>query len=105
MKFSTKAEYGIRALIALAKQGDKEPYSLPQIAREQKIPRAYLEHLFARLKRAGLITSTKGARGGYSLKVKPQDLTLYQVVAVLEDNFSPYFCTGSEDAACPEQKG
>src|ERR1700689_4817530 len=71
MMFSTRAEYGVRVMVDLARRGGVEPVPLGEIAGGGGLPLAYLEHLVARLRRAGLIESRRGARGGYLLARPP----------------------------------
>jgi len=92
MKFSTKASYGLRAMVDLAKKQGKEPYSLAKIAEDEKISLAYLERLFAKLKRAGLIISTKGVKGGYRLAKPASKISIREIFLALEGNLSPYNC-------------
>jgi Rrf2 family cysteine metabolism transcriptional repressor len=65
--FSTKAEYGVRVMAHLAKQGGEQPISLGSIADAEGLPLAYLEHLVQRLRKAELVESRRGAHGGYTL--------------------------------------
>ena len=69
--FSTKAEYGVRVMVELARRaGERDggnPVSLAEIAANDGLPLAYLEHLVARLRKAGLVDSRRGSRGGYML--------------------------------------
>ena len=67
MKISTRTEYGIRVLVTLARTDDGACLSLAEIARREKLPHAYLEQLVGDLRRAGLVTSTRGQFGGYRL--------------------------------------
>jgi len=90
MKFSTKAEYGLRALVNLA--GKKGYYSLAQIAKEEKISLAYLERLFAKLKKAKIVGSQKGVKGGYRLSRPLNKISVKEVFEALEGNLSPYDC-------------
>ena len=93
MRFSTKSEYGLRALISLAQHQKDQPYSLAKIAQEQKISLAYLERLFAKLKKANLVKSAKGMKGGYSL-VKPAiKISVKDILIALEGKLSPYICS------------
>ena len=62
MMFSTRAEYGVRVMVDLARRGGVEPVPLGEIADDEGLPLAYLEHLVARLRRAGLIESRRAAR-------------------------------------------
>jgi Rrf2 family protein len=90
MKFSTKAEYGLRALVNLA--GKKGYYSLAQIAKEERISLAYLERLFAKLKKAKIIASQKGVNGGYRLAKPSKAITVKDIFMALEGNLTPYKC-------------
>jgi len=90
MKFSTKAEYGLRALVNLAKKD--EYYSLAQIAKEEKISLAYLERLFAKLKKAEIIKSQKGVNGGYKIAKPLKNVSVRDIFIALEGDLSPYNC-------------
>ncbi|MFC1598776.1 RrF2 family transcriptional regulator [Patescibacteria group bacterium] len=90
MKFSTKSEYGLRALVNLAKQ--KGFYSLAQIAKEEKISLAYLERLFAKLKKAQIVKSQKGVNGGYKLAKPLNNVSVKDIFIALEGSLSPYNC-------------
>jgi Rrf2 family cysteine metabolism transcriptional repressor len=102
MMFSTKAEYGIRVLAHLARAAastDGEdsavpdaPISLACIAEAEGLPLAYLEHLAARLRRAELVESRRGARGGYSLARPAESITMAEVVQALEGEIAPIEC-------------
>jgi Rrf2 family protein len=107
MKFSTKAEYGLRAIIRLAKNKGKEPYPLARIAKEENISLAYLERLIAKLKRAGLVLSTKGLKGGYQLTKKPKEIKISEVLTALEGSLAPYYCLDinlCRERACSTKK-
>src|ERR1700733_10885508 len=71
MMFSTKAEYGVRVMVELARRAGGEPIPLAEIAAHDGLPLAYLEHLVARLRKAGLVDSRRGSRGGYMLPRSP----------------------------------
>ncbi|HDQ22465.1 MAG TPA: Rrf2 family transcriptional regulator [Candidatus Uhrbacteria bacterium] len=93
MKFSTKSSYGLRAIVDLAKkQEGPEPYSLAKIAKDEKISLAYLERLFAKLKKASLIKSTKGVKGGYKLAKPANKISVRDIFLALEGDLSPYNC-------------
>lgn len=92
MKFSTRAEYGLRAMVNLARNYGRNYCSLAKIAEEEHISQAYLERLFARLKKAGLIKSTKGVNGGYKLCQKPAEIKIKAVFEALEGSLAPYYC-------------
>jgi Rrf2 family protein len=90
--FTTKAEYGVRLLIEVGRQGQDQPVSLKAIADAENLPLAYLERIVALLKRAGLVQSTRGAHGGYVLARKPEDIRMDQVVLALEGSLAPMEC-------------
>ncbi len=92
MIFSTKAEYGVRVMAHLAKAGGDDPISLAAIAEAEGLPVAYLEHLAARLRKAGLVQSRRGARGGYTLARDPGSITMAEVVRALEGDIAPVEC-------------
>lgn len=111
MMFSTRAEYGVRVMVALANEQQKDasgnfPSSLAQIAEDNGLPFAYLEHLAARLKKAGLIESRRGPRGGYLLAKQADDITMAQIVEALEGQIAPIECisgTGDGDVTCTRE--
>jgi len=90
--FTTKAEYGVRLLIEVGRQGQDHPVSLKAIADAENLPLAYLERIVALLKRAGLVQSTRGAHGGYVLARKPEDIRMDAVVLALEGSLAPMEC-------------
>lgn len=84
MKLSTRSTYGMRALVELALSGGRGPLSASMIAKRQALSVAYLEQLLHRLKKRGLVRSVRGPRGGYVLARGPQEITMAQVVHVLD---------------------
>src|SRR4026207_1008453 len=84
MKLSTKGQYGLLAVIDLALNAGNIPIQSFQIAERQNIPKQYLDQLLLILKKSGLIASSRGRQGGYRLARPPQEITLYDVVLVLE---------------------
>ena len=100
MMFSTKAEYGVRVMAHLAGREGEGPASLTSIAEAEGLPLAYLEHLAARLRRAELVESRRGARGGYSLARPAASITMAEVVRALEGEIAPIECiTADADGA------
>jgi Rrf2 family protein len=95
MIFSTKSEYGVRVMVELARRGGAEPVALADIAKHEGLPPAYLEHLVARLRRAGLVESRRGAHGGYLLAREPAQITMAEVVEALEGRIAPIECFSS----------
>jgi Rrf2 family cysteine metabolism transcriptional repressor len=96
ISFSTKGEYGVRLMVRLAARYGRGPASLGEIALEEDLPRAYLEQLVMPLREARLVTSTRGARGGYELGRPPADIRMSEVLRALEGPLAPMICA-SED--------
>jgi Rrf2 family protein len=92
MKISTKGRYGTRALLDVALHQNESPVQLKAIAQRQQISLHYLEHIIAPLIAAGMLRSTRGARGGVSLGRSPQEIKLSEVVQVLEGSIAPAEC-------------
>ena len=92
MIFTTKAEYGVRLLIQLGRRHGQAPVSLKAIAEEESLPLAYLERIAALLKKAELLTATRGAHGGYLLARPPEEITMDAVVLALEGAIAPMDC-------------
>lgn len=92
MRVSQRTEYGIRAMIALAERFADGPVSIKELAEREDIPESFLEQIMAELRRAGLIESTRGAYGGYSLTNSPKEISVGQVIATLEGSLSPARC-------------
>lgn len=91
MKFSKKSEYGLRALIELA-QNYPRPITRQQISESQNVPVEFLEHILLSLKHAGLLTSARGAQGGFALLKPPSQATLGQVIRILDGPLAPIGC-------------
>ena len=98
MKISTRGRYGLRAIIDLAMQENKSCVSLGEIAARQDISFHYLEGIFSYLRRAGIVIGTAGALGGYTLSKTALEMSLYDILKVLEGQMS---MTGDE---APEQE-
>lgn len=88
MKISTKGRYGLRALVDLAVYSKNGHQSLGQIANRQKVSEIYLEQVFSTLRKNNLVQSVKGAQGGYLLAVDPKDLTVGDILRILEGDIS-----------------
>jgi Rrf2 family protein len=104
MKFSTRSSYGLRALINLARNSQRKPYSLAKIAKQEKISLAYLERLFSALKKAGLVASSKGMAGGYKLTKEPVKISILSVIQALEGQISVFHCLGEKGEVFCGQK-
>ena len=108
MKLSTRGRYGIHTMYDLALNANGGPQSIKAIAGREGMPEAYLEQLIAVLKKAGLVTSTRGAQGGYMLARRPEEITVGEVLRALEGGLSLVDCLDEEDTcgkscACPSR--
>jgi Rrf2 family protein len=99
MKLSTRVRYGLRALIELANMQQDSPVLLDLVAKRQGISRKYLDAIFARLKAAGIVTSSRGAGGGFLLAMDPTEITVLDVYVGLEGPVTLVDC-GSQDRHC-----
>ncbi|HET9347169.1 MAG TPA: Rrf2 family transcriptional regulator [Candidatus Limnocylindrales bacterium] len=94
--FSTKGEYGVRLMVQLGRHFGQGPASLAEIAAEEELPRAYLEQLVMSLRDAGLVTSTRGAHGGYELSRRPEEIRMSEVLRALEGPLAPMICASDD---------
>ena len=92
MRFSKKSEYALRALIELTAQYGKALVQRHDIAGRQHIPVEFLEQILLSLKNAGLLASRRGVSGGYALIKPPQEITLGQVIRILDGPLAPIAC-------------
>ena len=96
LQVSQRTHYGLRAMTELAKAYGSGPRSLAWIAEAQHLPAGYLEQLAIPLKRAGLIESTRGAHGGYQLARPPAEVSVGEIVRVLEGSVAPVECLSDD---------
>jgi Rrf2 family protein len=92
MKFSKKSEYALRALIELTAQYKRSLLQRHEIADRQNIPIEFLEQILLTLKNAGLLASKRGVTGGYSLIKSPDEITLGQIIRLLDGPLAPIAC-------------
>ena len=92
MKLSTKGRYGLRAVLDIALNCENEAVALSTIAERQSISISYLEQLIAKLKKAGIVTSTRGAKGGYVLAKDASIISVGEILRALEGNLDPVDC-------------
>ena len=107
MKLSTRGRYGIHAMYDLARNAEYGPQSIKAIAERGGMPEAYLEQLIAVLKREKLVTSTRGAQGGYMLARTPDQITVGDVLRALEGDLNLVECVDEDvcgkACACPSR--
>ena len=98
MKITAKTEYGIRAIIEIALKENK-PATVNEIARKQKMPGRFLEQVMAILKKEDIVKSLRGAHGGYILALKPEEITLKQVIQAIEGPMALVDCLEDENGS------
>ena len=92
MKLSTKGRYGLRAALDLAINSTEEAVALSSIAERQNISISYLEQLIAKLRKAEIVKSTRGAKGGYVLARPANEISVGEILRCLEGDLSPVDC-------------
>lgn len=92
MRLSTRGRYGARAMLDLALNCGEGPILLRDIARRQEVSEKYLEHSISALRKAGLVRSIRGARGGYVLAKSPSQIRLSEIMQILEGSMAPVEC-------------
>lgn len=97
MKLSTKGRYGLKAMFELSLNQDNGPVPLKFIAKKQKVSDQYLEQIFSKLKKSGLVKSVRGSQGGYLLGKEAKDITVGDILTVLEGPISLSDCVLDED--------
>lgn len=101
MKLSTKGRYGLRAMIDLALYSETEAVPISSVASRQGISESYLEQLFAKLRKSGLIASARGAQGGYRLARSAAEISVGDILRSLEGNLDAVECPGlKEESGC-----
>ena len=102
MKLSTKGRYGLAAMLFLARHDDEGPVSLRSMAATGIQP-DYLEQLLGSLRKAGLVTTCRGAQGGYSLAKKPEEITVGEVITATEGPVRFCDCVTDSAACCQKE--
>ncbi|MBI3546964.1 MAG: Fe-S cluster assembly transcriptional regulator IscR [Gammaproteobacteria bacterium] len=104
MKLTTKGRYAVTAMLDLALRYDKGAVTLADIARRQGISLSYLEQLFAKLRRSGLVDSVRGPGGGYTLAMEPNKVSVAEIIVAINENIDATRCGGEKnchgDEAC-----
>jgi Rrf2 family iron-sulfur cluster assembly transcriptional regulator len=98
MRLSTKGRYAVMAMADLARHGRERPVSLADIAERQEISLSYLEQLFARLRRGGLVNSVRGPGGGYRLAKSAEETRVAEIVLAVDEPIRATRCSGLEGA-------
>jgi len=92
MNISTRGRYGLRALLEIAVQPDEEPVTIRDISQRQQMSVTYLEQILHKLKKAGIVRSIRGARGGYVLARKRDKITVNQIINALDGPIAISYC-------------
>ena len=101
MKLSTKGRYGLKAIVDLATEYDVGGrLSIAQLSERQGISYAYLEQLIGVLRKAGLVSASRGAQGGYTLARAPEAISVGEVLKALEGSTALVDCVGTEGSDC-----
>ena len=110
MRLSKKGEYAVRALVEIGFESNARPNSLIQIstvAQRTRIPEKFLEQILLALRNGGVLKSRRGVEGGYSLAKVPEEITLGEVIRLLDGPLAPIPCvskTAYEPCSCPDQE-
>ncbi|MDI7277178.1 MAG: Rrf2 family transcriptional regulator [Anaerolineae bacterium] len=102
MRLSQKGEYGLHALLELARHHGEGPVQASEVAARRQVPAQYLQQILLTLRHAGLVHSERGPRGGHILARRPEEITLLEAVEALEGSSAPAPCT-SPEAACAQR--
>ncbi len=100
MKLTAKGRYAVMAVADMAAQGASIRSSLTDISRRQGISLSFLEQLFGKLRRAGLVESSRGANGGYVLTTSPTEMTLDRIIFAVDEDIKAHGCTPEAKIAC-----
>ena len=103
MRISTKGRYSLRALTHLARsfyEDGNKPVSIKEIAAREEISNRYLENIFIKLRRAGILDSSKGEKGGFKLKRSPEKISLLEILQCVENEVAPSKCV-VKMSVCP----
>ena len=97
MQLTTRGRYAVTAMLDLALHDGQGPVSLADISRRQDISLAYLEQLFAKLRRAGIVHSVRGPGGGYELDREPESIYVAEIIGAVDESVDTTRCQGSGD--------
>jgi Rrf2 family iron-sulfur cluster assembly transcriptional regulator len=105
MQLSTKGRYAVMAMVDLASRPGERPERLASIAERQQISLAYLEQLFTKLRRKGLVTSARGPGGGYRLSRTPEQIRIAEIMSAVDEPIKMTRCITGSEIACIGNKG
>jgi Rrf2 family protein len=105
MRISKKSEYALRALIAIAR--GRRSYQIHELSRQENIPVKFLEQILLTLRNAGFLTSKRGVGGGYVLRTEPSQITVGEIIGLMDGPLAPVPCAASrptETCTCPDPR-
>lgn len=105
MKLSTKGRYAVMAMADLAYHSRGKPVALAEVADRQEISLSYLEQLFGKLRRGGLVSSVRGPGGGYLLAREPQQMRIADIILAVDEPIKATRCTPGSPRGCHSHKG
>jgi Rrf2 family iron-sulfur cluster assembly transcriptional regulator len=100
MKLGAKGRYAVTAMVDLAQQEHGGPVALSDISIRQNLPLNFLEQLFSKLKKAGLVCSVRGQKGGYALAKAAEEITVTLIVQAVEESLKTTACTPGSEVSC-----
>jgi Rrf2 family protein len=92
MRLSTKSRYGVRALFDIAYHSQGRPTQIKEISRREGITPRYLEQIFQKLKKAGMVKSIRGPKGGYYLSRTPEEIVVGDIIRAMDESIEPVHC-------------
>ena len=98
MRLSTQSRYGVRAIFDIAYHSEGLETQVKDISRRQGISARYLEQIFQKLRKGGIVGSKRGPAGGYFLSKKPEEITIGEIVRITEGGINPVLCLNPEDS-------
>ncbi len=105
MKLSTKGRYAVMAMADLAHHSNGRPVALAEVADRQEISLSYLEQLFGRLRRSGLVSSVRGPGGGYMLAREAGEMRIADIILAVDEPIKATRCTPGSPTGCHSHKG
>ena len=101
MRLSTQSRYGVRAIFDIAYHSEGLETQVKDISRRQGISQRYLEQIFQKLRKAGIVGSKRGPTGGYFLNKKPENITIGEIIRITEGGINPVLCVNPGNSSQP----
>ncbi|BFD45456.1 MAG: Fe-S cluster assembly transcriptional regulator IscR [Rickettsia endosymbiont of Sergentomyia squamirostris] len=104
MQLTTKGRYAVMAILEIASQMSDIPVTLAEISAKQNVPVNYLEQIFAKLKKANIVRSAKGPKGGYIINEKLNNIKITNIIDAVDENIEMTRCLGKSQNSCVPNK-